>query len=184
MSRLIRFTTLLLSCVVLFGSLSARADGYGDDRAQIINLQNRYVLAMDFVDNDAYAAVFTEDAVFDWAGGVIEGREAIRKFREDGVYNLSRNAETAEWPATTRHFITNQVIEVYGDTAKAVTYWFQANNNNADRQAEYGLFGHYEDELRKENGIWLFSKRTIYNEGIKARARAGTPSPAPAIGKY
>lgn len=185
MPRLTRSLIVFLSLTGLaLASLGARADGYGDDRAQIINLQNRYVLAMDFNDNEAYAAVFTEDAVLDWAGGVIRGREAIRKFRDDGVYNLSRDAQSGDWPATTRHFITNQVIEVYGDTARAVTYWFQANNNAEDRHAEYGLFGHYEDELRKVDGQWLFSKRTIYNEGIKSRARAGTPNPAPPRGNY
>ena len=183
MSRLFRILTITITSMLLIASVPAQA-GYGDDRAQIINLQGRYVLAMEFNDSDAYAEVFTEDGVLDWAGGVIEGREAIRKFREQGVYNLSKNAQEGDWPATTRHFITNQVIEVYGDTAKAVTYWFQADNNAADRHAEYGLFGHYEDELRKENGIWLFTKRAIYNEGIKARARTGMPSPVPPRGNY
>jgi len=184
MSPLFRAFTLAFTSVLLLGAVLARADGYGDDRAQIINLQNRYVLAMEFNDNEAYAGVFTEDGILDWAGGVIKGRAAIRKFRDDGVYNLSREAQGGAWPATTRHFITNQVVEVYGDTAKAVTYWFQANNNADDRHVEYGLFGHYEDELRRENGQWLFTKRAIYNEGIKARARAGGPNPAPPVGKY
>jgi len=171
---------ILLSCL----ATTAMADGYGDDRAAIENLQGRYVLAMDFNDPDEYAGVFAEDGVLDWAGGEVVGREAIRKFMMDGIYNLSRNAQAAAWPATTRHFITNQVIEVYGDTAKAVTYWFQVNNNAASREAAYGLFGHYEDELARIDGEWLFSRRTIYNEGIQTRARAGMENPAPEKGQY
>ena len=154
-----------------------KTTSYGDDYAHIVDLQSRYIFAQDFNDADGYAAVFTEDGVLDWAGGEVKGREAIRKFKKDGVYNLSKNAEAAAWPATTRHFITNTVVTVTGDTAKAWTYWFQANNNTADRKSSYGLFGHYEDELRRVNGEWLFSRRAIYNEGVKGRARAGKPNP-------
>lgn len=165
----------LLAAILYCGP--ATAQNYGDDRARIIDLQARYTFAMDFNDPDAYAAVFAEDGVLDWAGGEVVGRAAILKFMQDGVYNLARNAEEAAWPATTRHFITNQVVDIEGDTARAWTYWFQANNNGADRSAVYGLFGHYEDELKKIDGQWLFTRRAIYNEGIANRNRAGTPNP-------
>lgn len=173
-------TTALLSPLVfvaLLFSASTQAQSYADDRARIIDLQARYIFAQDFNDADAYAAVFAEDGVLDWAGGEVKGRAAIRKFKADGVYNLSKNAENAAWPATTRHFITNQVVNINGDTAEAWTYWFQANDNGADRKPVYGLFGHYEDQLKRINGEWLFTRRAIYNEGIKTRSKAGKPNP-------
>lgn len=173
-SRIISFAATLF----MAQAAAAYEEGYGDDRAQIEDLQARYTFAMDWKDADAYASVFAEDAVLDWAGGEIEGRAAIRKFMEDGIYNLSRDAAGAAWPATTRHFITNKVIKVEGNKAWARTYWFQANNNGEDRQAQYGLFGHYEDELEKIDGEWLFTRRAIYNEGIERRARAGHENPA------
>jgi len=46
------------------------------------------------------------------------------------------------------------------------------------------FFGHYEDELVKVNGEWLFARRRIYNEAIPEWASqyqnpVKTPSPAP-----
>ena len=60
--------------------------------AAIIDLQHRYVLAMDYFDADGYAAVFTEDGVLDWARGEVKGRAAIREFMASGTYDL-REAE-------------------------------------------------------------------------------------------
>ena len=155
------------------------ADGLGDDKAEIENLQARYLLAMDFMDADAYAEVFTEDGVMDWAGGVIEGREAIRAFMSSGRYNPARDAAEADWQAASRHFIMNQVIKVDGDTATAITYWFQANNNADRGTMTLGMFGNYVDQLERVDGEWLFSRREIYNEGLAGRNKAGTKNPDP-----
>ena len=120
-------------------------------------------LEVDFKDAETYASTFTEDGIINWARGEIKGRKAIYEFIASGTYNPTRNAEEGKWPAASRHFITNQVIIVEGNTAKAFTYWFQATNNTADRRTMVlGLFGHYEDELVKINGQWYFKKRTIY----------------------
>lgn len=157
----------------------ALAEGLGDDKAEIENLQARYLLAMDFMDADAYAEVFTEDGILDWAGGEIVGREAIRAFMASGNYNPARGAAEADWPAASRHFIMNQVIKVDGDKATAITYWFQANNNADRGTMTLGMFGNYVDQLERVNGEWLFSRREIYNEGIPGRNKAGTKNPDP-----
>ncbi len=158
----------------------ALADSYAEDRALIENLQGRYLLAMDFNDPDAYAEVFAEDAVLDWAGGEVVGREAIRAFLASGRYNPTAGAaEVENWPAAYRHFITNQVIKVDGDTATAITYWFQGGNMQDRGVFEMGLFGHYVDQLHKVDGEWKFTRREIYNEGIPNRFRTGFPNPDP-----
>ena len=171
-----------LVSLVLIGFLTinaALADSYAEDRAAIINLQGRYLFAMDFQDAETYASTFTEDGIINWARGEIKGRTAIYKFMSSGTYNPIISAEEGKWPAASRHFITNQVIKVEGDTAKALTYWFQATNNTADRSTMVlGLFGHYEDELVKIDGQWYFQKRTIYNEGLEGRHKAGQDNPA------
>ena len=50
---------------LMFSAASVQAEtypeGYADDRAAIIDLQHRYVLAMDYFDADGYAEVFAED---------------------------------------------------------------------------------------------------------------------------
>jgi hypothetical protein len=173
---------ILPACMVftlLFLIDAAVAASYAEDRAEIMDLQSRYLFALDFQDAATYASTFTEDGVIEWARGEIKGRRAIHEFISSGTYNPTGDAEKGAWPAASRHFITNQVIKVEGDTARALTYWFQATNNTADRRIMVlGLFGHYEDELIKIEGRWYFKKRTIYNEGLEGRHKAGQKNPA------
>jgi hypothetical protein len=173
---------VIQTCVTLgifFAANAVSAADYAEDRAAIINLQGRYLFAMDFQDAATYASTFAEEGALNWAQGEIKGRKAIYEFMSSGKYNPTRNAEKGQWPAASRHFITNQVIKVEGDTARALTYWFQATNNTADRRTMVlGLFGHYEDELVKINGQWYFKSRTIYNEGLEGRHKAGQKNPA------
>ncbi len=171
-----------LVCLLLspFSAVNAAlAASYAEDRAAIVDLQGRYLFAMDFRDADTYASTFAEDGVINWAQGEIKGRKAIYEFMSSGKYDPTRDAKKGKWPAASRHFITNQVIKVEGDTARAMTYWFQATNNTANRRTMVlGLFGHYEDELVKIDGQWYFKKRTIYNEGLEGRHKAGQKNPA------
>ncbi len=173
-------TILVCSILTTFFTInSALADSYAEDRAAIVNLQGRYLFALDFRDAEAYASTFSEDGVIIWARGEIKGRKAIHDFLSSGIYDPTKTAEEGKWPAASRHFITNQVIKVEGNGAKAVTYWFQATNNTADRRTMVlGLFGHYEDELVKIDGQWFFKKRIIYNEGLEGRHKAGQENPA------
>jgi hypothetical protein len=177
-----KYRTASLVCLFLhslFAVNAAYAASYADDRAAIVDLQGRYLFAMDFQDAATYASTFAEDGVINWAQGEIKGRKAIYEFMASGTYNPTRNAENGKWPAASRHFITNQVIKVEGNRARAFTYWFQATNNTADRRTMVlGLFGHYEDELVKIKGQWYFKSRTIYNEGLEGRHKAGENNPA------
>jgi hypothetical protein len=176
-NQFITLVCLLLSA--FFALNTAFADDYAQDRAAIMDLQGRYIFALDFKDAETYASTFTEDGIINWARGDIKGRKAIYEFIASGVYNPSSGAEEGKWPAASRHFVTNQVIKVEGNTAKAFAYWFQATNNTADRRTMVlGLFGHYEDELVKINGQWYFKNRTIYNEGLEGRHKAGEENPA------
>ena len=56
------------------------------------------------------------------------------------------------------------MIKIDGDKAVGTAYWFNYGNNNPERKAVLNSYGHYEDEMVKVNGEWLFSKRVIYNE--------------------
>jgi len=180
-----KILTLLAMLLVSATAIAEKhPDGYADDRAAIIDLQHRYVLAMDYFDADGYAEVFAEDGVLDWAGGIVEGREAIREFMSTGTYDLRtigfQPAETPdgkEWQSTVRHLITNQVIIVEGDTAKAVTYWMNYANNADRRQIQWLSFGSWEDEYVKIDGEWFFSLHKIFNEGNPRTFTAGQPNP-------
>jgi hypothetical protein len=178
-----KLTPLALLLVAVGANAERHPEGYADDRAAIVDLQGRYVVAMDYFDADGYAAVFAEDGVLDWAGGIVEGRDAIREFMATGTYDLTRGAPEAEtpdgrnWPSTVRHLITNQVVDVDGNTAQAVTYWIQFNNNVDRRQVEWMLFGSWYDEFVRIDGEWFFSLHRIHNEGNPRTFTAGQENP-------
>ena len=181
-----RITIPALLLTAVCAHAQPKPEGYADDRAAIVDLQARYVYAMDYFDAEGYAAVFAEDGVLDWAGGIVEGRDAIHEFMASGTYDLTRDAPEAEtpdgrnWPSTVRHLITNQVINVEGDTAHAYTYWIQFNNNQDRRQVEWMLFGSWYDEFVKIDGEWFFSLHRIYNEGNARTFTAGQENPVTA----
>jgi hypothetical protein len=157
---------------VALATLSTAALGegsYAEDRALIEDLQARYLFALDFRDAQAYAATFAEDGVLDYGAGKLVGRKAIA----DMVANMRAAVERQRAedksglrPAAGRHNISNIVVEVDGDRARATAYWFQMGNANPERAAQLNSFGHYEDELVRVNGQWLFSLRKIYNEQV------------------
>jgi predicted small secreted protein len=70
----------------------------------------------------------------------------------------------------TRHQIINHVIDVSGNTAKSTAYWFALTNNTPQKDVQLLYFGHYEDEMVKVNGKWLFKKRKVYNESMNNRS--------------
>jgi 3-phenylpropionate/cinnamic acid dioxygenase small subunit len=96
------------------------------------------------------------------------------------VYSITPNpAPTAGLrPAAARHNISNIVIKVDGNKAVGRSYWVHYSNDNPQRKGVFDGFGHYEDELVKSNGQWLFTKRKIYNEGRDEWAYKGGKNPA------
>jgi uncharacterized protein (TIGR02246 family) len=163
---------------VIAGPVSAQSN-YAEDRARIEDLQARYLFGLDFRDPEAYASTFTEDGVLDYGAGKLRGREAIAAFVENTRATAEEqraNDTSGLRPAAGRHNISNIVIEIDGDRATATAYWFHMGNDNPDRSAQLNSFGHYEDELRKVNGEWLFSLRKIYNEQV-AEWAAGQDNP-------
>jgi len=165
------FTCLALLLVSATACAEKYPDGYADDRAAIIDLQNRYVIAMDYFDADGYAAVFAENGVLDWARGVARGRDAIHE-EVIGMRTAfaAQEAEAAPLrPARLRHFITNLVLKVDGDTTVGTAFWVEFDNRNAERLAYSGAYGHSEDTYRKVDGQWLFASRKIFNENMADR---------------
>jgi hypothetical protein len=150
---------------------AAAADANAEDRAAIENLMGRYLFALDFRDPDAYAATFTEDGTLNHAGGIARGRQEIRNVvirALEGDKKRAAAAKPDERPIPGRHFVTNVLIEVEGDKAKSKAYWtyFGADEN---RRATASSFGTWQDELVKQNGKWLFSKKVVFNEFTKGR---------------
>jgi ketosteroid isomerase-like protein len=154
---------LSLMFTIACNQKESKTVSYGEDRAQIEDLQARYLFALDFFDLDTYVSTFTEDGELDIIEYKVKGRDAIRKAIEESRSVFDHSASTA----TGRHNITNIVIKVDGDKAYGRSYWFHYSNDNPEKKAVFDGYGHYEDDMVKVNGQWLFSKRVIYNEGVE-----------------
>ncbi len=144
--------------------------GYAEDRAEIEDLMSRYLFAIDYDDWDAYAGTFAEDGVLEFASGTSKGRPAIRAMVAKFAEGIGRFYHTEDGkPAKLRHVILQKVIRVEGDHAWARSLWLEMANHGPQDTMKMGTYGIYEDELKKVNGEWLFSKRRVLNEFIKGR---------------
>jgi ketosteroid isomerase-like protein len=161
--------SLLLGAFAAPGAASAQS--YAEDRAQIENLSNRYMVAVDAGDIDTVMSTWADDGVLEWVGGVENGKEAIHA----AMSNFGGNARAARipegatsWPRT-RHQIINHVIDVEGDVAHTIAYWFATSNDNPEGEVRILYMGHYEDVLERRDGRWQFTKRSVYNESLSNR---------------
>ena len=182
-------TAGLIVGLLLSNAPSAAGTNYGEDRAQIEDLQARYLFALDFHDPQLYASTFTPDGVLDYGEGDVRGRDAIIKVIAGMPGNRPAPAASATSatgagdkpalrPAAGRHQITNIVLKITGNKAVGRSSWFHIGNDNPQRSNAIGGFGHYEDDLVKVNGQWFFSKRKIYNEGSAKWQYKGGVNPA------
>jgi 3-phenylpropionate/cinnamic acid dioxygenase small subunit len=158
---------------VALAAASPAMASQADDQMAIQQVLNRYAYALDGRDAESYVRTFAPDGVLDYARGELQGRNALR----DMVMGLrtreqQARAESTLRPSRGRHFLTNIVIEVNGDTATAKDYWVAFNNNNPERKSQLGGFGHAENELKRINGEWLIARRVIFNEQVPERAAA------------
>ena len=145
--------------------------GYADDRAEIENLSNRYMIAVDAGDIETVMGTWADDGVLEWVYGTEHGKVAIRKAMSN--FGGARKVDIPEGATSrqrTHHQIINHVIDVKGDTATTIAYWFAMTNNTPQKDVQLLYFGHYEDDLVKVNGKWLFKKRHVYNESQPNRA--------------
>jgi ketosteroid isomerase-like protein len=145
---------------------------YANDRAEIENLSNRYMVAVDAGDIETVMATWADDGVLEWVGGVEKGAAAIRKAMSNfgGAAAIAKLPAGAKTRTRTHHQIINHVIDVNGNTAHSTAYWFAITNNTPQKDVQLFYFGHYEDELVKKDGRWLFKRRTVYNESQPNKA--------------
>lgn len=143
---------------------------YAEDRAQIENLSNRYMMAVDAGDIDTVMSAWANEGILEWARGVERGKAAIRKAMSN--FGGARRANLPKG-ATSRprihHQVVNHVIDVRGNTARTVAYWFAITNDTPQKDVQLVFFGHYEDELAKRKGRWLFTRRKVFNESLSNR---------------
>ncbi len=179
-----RIVWAFLGGVLVAGAVFAAAStrygqNYARDRAEIDDLLSRYLFALDWQEPEQYASLFTEDGVLVWLGGTVNGRDAIvAEMIKARAADVQANAATpGQRPFRRRHFASNFVLRIDGNRATVRTYWFEFNNDNAERRPYLGAYGHLEDELRRVNGQWLIARHQVFNEQREQMA-AGPANPA------
>ncbi|GAC1608865.1 MAG: hypothetical protein NVS3B26_07560 [Mycobacteriales bacterium] len=118
-----------------------------DDIEAIKQLSARYNRAFDYLDEQSYLDVWTEDGFFE---------------RSNAGRSYSGHAELAELLSTFgvngRHVVTDFIIEVKGDTATQSAYLTYLD---ADAGYKIAIFGIYSDELVRVDGAWKFASRRL-----------------------
>jgi 3-phenylpropionate/cinnamic acid dioxygenase small subunit len=139
-----------------------------EDKEEIRRLFLAYATALDARDMGAYSALFAREG--EWRGGTGWARTP------DGIRAMLDERLGPNPPApgpTHRHLVTNERIELDGDSATAVTTWTLASRTEDD-VPELTLLGHYHDTLVREDGRWRFASREAHID-IPARPMAPKP---------
>jgi len=164
-------------------SLETRVQAIEDRLAIEDVVAGKYAMALDTGDPDAYAGVFTEDASLSVAGRPFKGRKEIRQMMED-IKKAHEQYDTR--PASSsgqhrwgpvRHVVTNPVINITGNTATSDTYSTEIGSNGRDEKNHGNPQSimnvcRYEDNLVKQQGQWLISKRLITCDMFGKRSHA------------
>jgi uncharacterized protein (TIGR02246 family) len=128
-----------------------------EDKDAIWRLFMEYKRQLDQRDLKAYAALFTDDAV--WVGnlGKAVGPAEIEALlvRTLEVYPSDRER--------TYHLVMNPVIDVDGDTATALSNWGYVTRDDHDAPV-FEMLGHYVDDLVRTAEGWRFQRREAYSD--------------------
>lgn len=160
--------TNLGATLCLLFSLSAWANTAAD-RAEIISLLDHYMNAVDANDTEALMSTWADEGVLEWELGVQHGKNDIRAALSNygGAPYVETPVETAQTAGSrrpgTHHHIISHVTDIDGDNATAIVYWFAMTDNLPQTEGQIYYFGHYEDELVRNDGSWLFTKRSLSN---------------------
>ena len=134
-----------------------------EDKLAIEELIAHYNQSLDRGDYESWLACWADDAVFDGLGKVLTGIQAIRGFADgyEAGYRLRLNA--------LRHFTINILSQIDGDRATSSSY--VQLTTLADKGTRFVLTGRYEDDLKRIDGRWRFTRRKLHQD---------MPAPAPA----
>ena len=162
-----RTLTGLVLAVVALGAQTAFADDAvatrEADRAAIEALMWRYVRALDSMDADGYAAVFTEDGKFKSGSTQHQGRAEMKEMIAGLKKTRDERAAAGTPSAPMYHVIANHQITFTGpNEARYDSYWMTvfgaAGENTPVRVA---AAGRGVDQLVRVNGQWLIKNRDV-----------------------
>ena len=160
-------TVLTLGLLALGTSGLAMADDAAAtreaDRAAIEALMWRYVRALDSMDADGYAAVYTEDGSFGSGSQQRTGRADLAKMVADLKKGRDDRTAKGEKVAPMYHVIANHQITFTGpNAARYDSYWMTVfGAAGADTPPRVAAAGRGVDELVRIDGQWLIKNRNV-----------------------
>jgi hypothetical protein len=126
------------------------------DRLEIHELVARYAWSLDTGEEEDFVACFCREGELVWDVFETEGRwrgaQALRRF----IGYFRQRPESAG----RQHHVSNLVVTPTAAGATARSYVLVALRC-AEGPHRLNVMGYYEDELQRENGRWLFSRRVI-----------------------
>ena len=142
------------------------------DKAAIEELLINYYSHFGGSENEDFAAYYTEDAIFDVNGIVLEGHEEIVGLYDgvvpsDGEQEQVEEAEPQEaTPAGEegqfRMVVSNIRVDIDGDTAEAEMFWTGVMNSDPYERPNLAEQGREFDQFeRQEDGSWLITHRVV-----------------------
>jgi hypothetical protein len=144
--------------VVTAGFLATRNAAYSDagkvdtsrDRIEILELLNRHQIYIDLKEPERYGSLFAADGRYESPFASARGR--------DEIVAMSRGLEASGFTKNNRHYTGPAMIDIDGDKATALSYFWVANY--ADKTTVLAT-GTYRDELRKIGGQWKIVHRVM-----------------------
>lgn len=126
-----------------------------EDKDAIREVMARYCHALDACRFADVAGLFLPEGEWTTDYGSAIGRDKIEKLLSDTV------PKKGEGPQR-KHYITNTVIELDGDEARAVSDYLII------RESENGLIpvmgGTYKDRFARDGGRWFFSRKELVHD--------------------
>lgn len=130
-------------------------DCLADEKDAIREVMARYCHALDAGLFDEVASLFAEDGEWTTDYGSAVGRPAIEAL-------LTRNVPRKGEGPQRKHFITNIIIKIDGDTAQSRSDYLII------RESENGLIpvmsGTYMDKFEKRDGQWRFRRKELIHD--------------------
>ncbi|MBC2666643.1 nuclear transport factor 2 family protein [Novosphingobium flavum] len=126
-----------------------------DDRLEIYELiAAKFFLCEDAGDHESWADLFTTDGTFFPIGKEpVQGRVALIEYSEN---RWEKRPEVRGWS----HWVSNVVIRATAEGAESQSYMMAVEKK--DGKFEIVLASAKRDEVRRENGKWLFhTRRTV-----------------------
>ena len=144
------------------------------DDAMIGRLVHRYCDAVCSRDDEAWAATWADDAVWNIGRGPVEGRAAILEAyqRAMGLFD------------SVNQVVLNGAADLDHDAGRGAGRWYMNEIGLAKSGARIFYLGHYDDTYVRVDDEWVFESRTLYWLYQGPPDLQGTFGPPPGYDRY